>query len=224
MRHQSNDVAVLAAESRDVVDRSVRVGLRGDGAFGSRIAEDHLTILLEPLHDSGLGVVVPFAVRDWNPKQLARTTGRRERRIRVFHLDDDVLALELHAAVAEHRTRQQTRFQQHLEPVADAEDGAAAVGEAFHLGHDRREARDGAGSQVIAVGEPAWQDDRVGALQAGLLVPDEHGVLAEHVPGGVIGVVIAVRSREDNDGEFHLTAPTGAEAPALRVSESTSMR
>ena len=137
MRHQSDDVAVLAAESGDVVDRSVRVGLRGDSAFGRRIAEDDLTILLEPLDDVGLGVVVPFAVRDWNPQQLSRTTGRRERRVRLFHLDDDVLALELHAAVAEHRTRQQTRFEQHLEAVADAEDGAAGVGKAFHLGHDR---------------------------------------------------------------------------------------
>ena len=40
-------------------------------------------------------------------------------------------------------------------------------------------------------------------LRLRLLVPDELGVLAEHVLGGVIRVVIAVRSGKDDDGEFH---------------------
>ena len=35
------------------------------------------------------------------------------------------------------------------------------------------------------------------------LVPDQLGVLAEYILGDVIGVVIAVRSREDDDGNLH---------------------
>src|SRR3979409_1809404 len=39
-----------------------------------------------------------------------------------------------------------------LEAVADAAPGAAGGGELDHRLHDRREARDGAGAQVVAVG------------------------------------------------------------------------
>jgi hypothetical protein len=37
-------------------------------------------------------------------------------------------------------------------------------------------------------------------------MPDELGLLAEHVLGGVIGVVIAVRTGKDDDAEFHVTS------------------
>ena len=51
--------------------------------------------------------------------------------------------------------------------------------------------------------EAAGQDDHVGAAQVRLLVPHELGVVPEHVLRGVVGVVIAVRAGEDDDGEFH---------------------
>ena len=95
-------------------------------------------------------------------------------------------------------------LEQDLEAVADAEHRAAVRARtratAVMIG---REARDGAGAQVVAVREAAGQDDDVGALQARLLVPDELGVLAEHVLGRVVRVVIAVGAGKDDDGEFH---------------------
>jgi hypothetical protein len=36
-----------------------------------------------------------------------------------------MLALELHTPVAQHRARKETCFEQHLETIADAEDGPA---------------------------------------------------------------------------------------------------
>ena len=51
--------------------------------------------------------------------------------------------------------------------------------------------------------EPAGQDHDVGAAERRLLVPDELGLLAEHVLRRVIGVVIAVRSRKHDDRELH---------------------
>ena len=89
--------------------------------------------------------------------------------------------LELQAAVAQHRAGQQPGLEQHLEAVADAEHRAAALGERLHRAHDRREARHGAGPQVVAVREAAGQNHDVGALQVGVLVPDVLGLLAEHV-------------------------------------------
>ena len=85
--------------------------------------------------------------------------------------------------------------------------GPPAAANVCHLLHDRREARDRAGAQVVAVREPARQDHGVGALEARVLVPDELGVLPEHVLGGVVGVVIAVGSGKDDDGEFMRVRP-----------------
>ena len=102
---------------------------------------------------------------------------------------------------------QQPGLEQHLEAVADADHRAAGGGEALHLLHHRRKARDGAGAKVVAVGEAAGQDHDVGAGQRRVLVPDELGVLTQDVLGGVVGVVVAVGAGEDHDRELHDAAP-----------------
>ena len=51
--------------------------------------------------------------------------------------------------------------------------------------------------------EPAGQDDDIRALQAGVLVPDELGVLTQHVLHGMMRIVIAVGTGKDDDREFH---------------------
>ena len=113
------------------------------------------------------------------------------------------LAAELQAAISEHRPRQQTRLEQHLKAVADSEHRSAGRRKLRDLLHDRREARDGAGPQVISVSESSGKNDGVGAAEAGVLVPDEFSVLTEHVPRNVIRVVVAIRSREDNNSKLH---------------------
>ena len=70
------------------------------------------------------------------------------------------LGAELQRRVAQHGAWQQASLEQHLEAVADAQHQAAARGEPLDAGHDRREARDRAGAQMVAVGEAAGQDDR----------------------------------------------------------------
>ena len=72
-----------------------------------------------------------------------------------------------------------------------------------HRGHDRREARDRAGAQVVAVRKAAGQNHGVGAAEIGVLVPDELGLLAEDLAGRVPGVAIGVRAGKNDDGEFH---------------------
>src|SRR5206468_6908490 len=105
--------------------------------------------------------------------------------------------------IAEHRAWQEARLTENLKPVADAEDGTAGSGEIGDGRHDRREPRDRAGSQIIPVGKASWQHDHVRTLQRGFLVPDELGLLAEHMLRRVIGIVIAVRTGKDDDAEFH---------------------
>jgi len=78
---------------------------------------------------------------------------------------------------------------QNLEAVADAEHGQAAARGRDQLGHDRREPRDRAAAQVIAVGKPAGQDDGIHALQVGVTVPERDG-LGSGVPDSPAGIVI----------------------------------
>jgi hypothetical protein len=74
--------------------------------------------------------------------------------------------------VADQTARQQVRLDEHLEAVADAEDGHALRRGILHLGHDRGEGRDRAGAQVVAVAEAAGQDERVDAVEVVRTVPE----------------------------------------------------
>ena len=51
--------------------------------------------------------------------------------------------------------------------------------------HDRAEARDRAGAQIVAVAEAAGQDDDVAACEVVILVPEVDRLLAERVGDGV---------------------------------------
>src|SRR5215210_621247 len=97
------------------------------------------------------------------------------------------------------------RLGEHLKAVADPEDGAAALGELFQRPHHLREAGDGAGPQVVAVGEAARDDDGVRALEVRVAVPqlDGDGVRAFD---RVQRVAVAVGSGKDGDTDSH--APT----------------
>ncbi len=75
--------------------------------------------------------------------------------------------LEAQRVVAAQHAGQQPGLGQDLEPVADPEHQPATLRVVAHGAHDRAEAGDRAGAQVVAVGEAAGQDDRVGATQLG---------------------------------------------------------
>ena len=64
------------------------------------------------------------------------------------------------------------------------------------------ETRDSAGPQVVPVREAAGEDDHVSRAGGGVLCRRTR-LLAKHVLRGVVGVVVAIRSGKDDDGEFH---------------------
>ena len=70
-------------------------------------------------------------------------------------------AQELEAAVLLQRAGQQAGLGEDLEAVADADDRAAVRRELRHRAHHRGEPGDGAGAEVVAMGEAAGDDDRV---------------------------------------------------------------
>ena len=178
-------------------------------ARGIDVAENHAPIAFELVEHVVGREVVALAVVDRNAQDLAACRQAPVNGVSVCSTRMLTCSqMELQAAVAQHRAGQQARFEQDLEAVADAEHRTAGIGERLHRGHHRREPRDRAGAQVVAVREPARQDDDVGAAELRVLVPDELGLLPEHVLGGVVGVVVAVRSGKNDDGEFHVICRT----------------
>src|SRR4029453_6649128 len=88
-------------------------------------------------------------------------------------------------------------------PVTNPDYQSAPVRELLHGLHDRRELRQSARPQVIAIREPAGQDHGIKALQRRVLMPDELDGFANHRLDRVIAVVIAVGSRKDDHTELH---------------------
>jgi hypothetical protein len=121
----------------------------------------------------------------------------------MFDPHEHVLALESDASVAEHRAWQKSRLEQHLESVANAEHGTTSLGKGSYFAHDRGKPRDRTRPKVVTVREAAGKDDGVGVGEACVPVPNELGILAQHVLDGVIGIVVAIGSGKHNDGEFH---------------------
>ena len=88
--------------------------------------------------------------------------------------------------------------------------------------HDRAEPGDDPGPHVVAVREPAGQDDRGDALERGLLVPQDDRLGAGEVEGvDRVAVAVAAREDDDPDADRHrqpspAPAPTADDAAADR--------
>jgi hypothetical protein len=112
------------------------------------------------------------------------------------------------SAVAGQRARQQARLAEHLEAVADAEHRQAPAGALDDVLHQRRAGGDGAGAQVVAVGETAGEDDRVDVLQVVVGVP-ERDRLAAGQSHGPRRIDVVQRSREGDDPDAHGSSVLG---------------
>jgi hypothetical protein len=145
--------------------------------------------------------------RDAQPR-AAQADG--EGRLGALHLDEHVLADEVERGVAEQRAGQEPRLAQDLEAVADADHRAAAAGVADDVLHHRREARQRAAAQVIAVGEAAREHHRVEPRRQPVLVPHVLRVGAADVLHHVVQVVVAVRAGEGDDADLHELFTAGA--------------
>src|SRR5262249_42161670 len=110
---------------------------------------------------------------------------------------------ETKADVAHHRAGQKAGFTQNLESIADAQDHAAGLGEFRHRIHDRREARDRAGSQVIAVRKSSGQNNGIAVREVLRLMPNEFDRLFKDISDGVERVVVAIGPGKDDDSKFH---------------------
>jgi hypothetical protein len=115
----------------------------------------------------------------------------------------DLFADVLLSGVAHERAGEQAGLTEDLEAVADAEDEAAVRSEFLDGLHDGREAGDGAGAEIVSVGEAAGDEDGVAPFEVVRRVPEEGDGLACDFGDDVVGVVIAVGAGKDEDAELH---------------------
>ena len=108
-----------------------------------------------------------------------------------------MLADVLEARIAHERAGQKAGFGQDLVSVADAEDETARSRELLHRLHNGREAGDGAGAEIVTVGKAAGNQNRVHAGKVFGIVPKKGNRLTSYLGYDVEGVVIAIRTRED---------------------------
>ena len=166
-----------------------------------RVAHDDLPVGLELVEHRVRRPVAAGLVLGRDGEPVAARAGARPHRAGVDHFELDLPADEAQRRVRQQRARQQARLAQHLEAVADAEHEPAVAGEALDLLHDRREARDRAHAQVVAVGEAARDDHRVDALQVVVAVPQQHRL--PHALGRAQRVDVVAGAGEADDAELH---------------------
>src|SRR5262249_45323172 len=167
--------------------------------------------------------VVALHVPDRHRHDLALLVEARERRVRAVDAQAHVAADVAQAPVDADGSGQEAGLEKDLEAVADAEERPAPAGERRHALHDGREPRERPGAQVVAVREPARQDEDVRALEVAVAVPDVLGFAAEEVFGDVEAVLVAVGAREDEDPELHDTTLTSNPSMTVLARSSSAV-
>src|SRR5581483_1802199 len=205
MRHEPHDVAFLIHNTRNIVSRAIRVGVRGDPAFAIAVTEEHLAARFE-IGEHVIGRnKISLAMGDRNADRFPKGTIVGKPRIVALDMEVHFPAGEGEGFVPNEDARQKPAFAEHLEAIANAEDGTAFVRITDHTLHHRRKASDGAGTKVIAIGKSSGKYYKIDVLaDRFVLVPDERGIfLAQDVLHGMQGIVIAVRAGKNNDARPH---------------------
>src|SRR5271165_3517039 len=137
VRHQAQDIEAVGINAGDGVGRAVRIGAFGELALFVAIAESDAALAFEAANSLGVRRVIALAMGD---RDLDRLT------LLVAPSEWGVAALDahmLHAAdepqlrVAHENAGQKPEFDEDLEPIANAENEAAALGMGAHRRHDR---------------------------------------------------------------------------------------
>ena len=192
MGHHAQNVAPFVEDARDIGERAVGVGAGGDFALRRRVAEGDPVFGFERAQGLGVAVVVAFHVADGDLQHFTLLQLVGEGAVGGFDAQMDLFADVLEAGVAHERAGEQAGLGEDLEAVADAENEAAVAGEALDGLHDGREAGNGAGAQVVAVGESAGDEDGVDAAEVFGIVPEKADGLLGDFGDHVIGIVVAV--------------------------------
>ena len=193
VRHQPEDVAVArcttpAMSATEPFGFSPARSAARSGRFASSSPSSSSSANQQPSPClTGIVSALPGAQREVNGVSARSTTQR------------DVAADERQRRVRAEHAREQARLAEDLEAVADAEHEAALGAKRVDGAHHRREPRDRAAAQVVAVREPAGQDDARRRRAAPARACQTGTASAPSAASAQRGVAVVVRAGEDDD-------------------------
>lgn len=94
-------------------------------------------------------------------------------------------------------------FTQYLKTITNANDQAAVTGKMLNGVHNGREAGNGTGAKIVAVGEPAGDDDTIITREICLTVPYMVCGMSEDMVHSIVTVRITPSAGEEDDPKFH---------------------
>src|SRR5258705_2051732 len=114
------------------------------------------------------------------------------------------------------------RLAQDLKSVAGADYESAVGGEFRDALHYRREPRNRAGPQVVAVAEAARQQHAFSAVEGGVLVPQDARSLAHHCRERMHRVAVVERAGEPYDAPLHSPSTSKRKSSITGLASSAS--
>ena len=153
-----------------------------------------------------VGEIVAVLVGDRDSEGTSGVIARRKDRIGTLRADMNVAADVAQRHVTHEHARQQAAFGEDLKAVADAEHSHARLRPLDDRAHHRRMRGHGAGAQVVAVGKASGKDDEVAVRQIAVAVPDHARCPACRGFDGHGGVMVAVRTGEDDNARPHASS------------------
>ena len=206
MGHHPQHIAGAVDDAGDGVQRAVGIGFRQHLVAGGGIAEYHLLMRQQILMPFGINKIAAFAMGDRDLERPGRIDPPGEAGAAVFQTQIDRAADKAQRLIAHQGAGQQAGLRQDLEAVANPQHRLAAFGKIHHRLHNHREAGNRTGAQVVAVGKPARQGDKIKARQVASLMPDKLRFMS-HQLKGVVHIIIAIGAGKNNHRTFHDVSP-----------------
>ena len=198
MRHDPDHVPALVADPRDVVRRAVRV---------IQVAQHDAVFVFQLRERRGVREVVTLVMGDRERELLTGLAAAVQGGPCRLHPHADASQTKRMSVLRSSAPGRRCASVRTWKPLQTPRMGPPDAGELFERAHDVREAGDGAGTQVVAVGEAAGHDHGVRTLQVRVGVP-ELDRLGTHPLDGVQGVAVAVGAGEDGYPYLSMPLPT----------------
>lgn len=203
VRHHTKNISALVANAGYIVQTTVGVALWRNIARLIAIFEQNPVLRIKLLELVGRAVVVAVPVCHWDfVGALLQITGQQG--VLGLWKQVDVFADKAGRGVLHQSPVQQTRFGQYLKAVANPHYIAAPLGMLNHLVHNGRKAGNGTRAQVVAIGKPAGQKDKIAALEVMVFVPKRHHLRTQIGTQAINQILVAITAGKSDNTELHL--------------------
>jgi len=173
MGHHAQHVSLRIQDSCNVAQRSIWIRFRIHISIRRGVSERDSILCFERAQLLCRAKVISFHVPYGDLKYVSTGKLVGEWTIGSFDAKMNLPANVLESGIPHQSPGKQARFSKYLESVTDAEDQAARGGKTFDGLHHRGKPGNSAGSQVVAVGKSARNNNRIDSSQVFRIVPQK---------------------------------------------------